>query len=131
MLHLLLIEDNSADVLMIREALRQSPIPADVMIAYDGEQALRMLEEFGFKPDFVILDLNIPKFDGHEILKRYHSAQSAPVVVFTSSANGEDKVRAFANGARDYVIKPTGFNPFVKAIHGILERWGKTSAACG
>lgn len=60
MLHLLLIEDNPADVMMIREALRGSPIAADVTIAYDGEQALRLLE-VGPKSDFVILDLSIPK----------------------------------------------------------------------
>src|SRR5436305_10101373 len=117
MVHILLIEDNPADVLMIREALRESPIPADVMIAYDGEQAIKLLEQMAFKPDFIILDLNIPKFDGHQILERYHSG-GAPIVVFTSSSNGEDKRRALAGGARDYVIKPTGFRAFMNAVQG-------------
>jgi CheY-like chemotaxis protein len=58
MLHILLIEDSPSDVLLIREAIRTSPIPADVMIAYDGAQALRLLGEFQFKPDFILLDLS-------------------------------------------------------------------------
>jgi CheY-like chemotaxis protein len=61
MLHLGLIEDNPADVLLIREALRSCPIPADVTIAYDGEEGLRMLTQEGRKFDFVILDLQLPK----------------------------------------------------------------------
>ena len=63
-LHVLLIEDNTGDVLMVREAIRTSPTKADVVIAYDGEQALRFLTEFKFKPDLIILDLNVPKFNG-------------------------------------------------------------------
>jgi chemotaxis family two-component system response regulator Rcp1 len=122
-LHLLLIEDNPADVLLVREALRQSSIPADVMIAYDGEQALRMLGELGFKPDFIILDLNIPKFDGHAILEQHQSGGS-PIVVFTGSANEEDKRRALANGAKEYVIKPLGFREFMAAVQDIVSRWG-------
>jgi DNA-binding response OmpR family regulator len=128
-LHLLLIEDNPADVLMVREALRSSPTPADVIIAYDGEQALRMLSEFNFKPDFVILDLNIPKVDGHAILERYQSAGGPPIVVFTHSANEEDRRRALASGARDYVVKPANFRPFLKTVQDILSRWGSPAPA--
>lgn len=128
MLHLLLIEDNPADVMMVREALRGSDIPADVIIAYDGEQALKFLEEFRSKPDFIILDLSIPKGDGHAILERSKSLSSPPIVVFTSSSNGEDRRRALANGASDYVIKPAGFNAFMSAVQGILQKWGKAPA---
>ena len=123
MLHLLLIDDNPADVMMMREALRGSPIPADVTIAYDGEQALRLLEEVGSKSDFIILDLSIPKGDGHSILELCKSSNMAPIVVFTSSSNGEDRRRALANGASDYVIKPAGFNAFMHAVQDIVERW--------
>jgi two-component system response regulator len=128
MLHLLLIEDNPADVMMVREALRGSDIPADVIIAYDGEQALRLLEEFRSKSDFIILDLSIPKGDGHAILERSKSVSGPPIVVFTSSSNGEDRRRALENGASDYVIKPAGFNAFMSAVQGILQKWGKPPA---
>ena len=128
MLHLLLIEDNPADVMMVREALRGSDIPADVIIAYDGEQALRLLDEFRSKSDFIILDLSIPKGDGHEILKRSRSIEGPPIVVFTSSTNGEDRRRALASGASDYVIKPAGFNAFMSAVQEILRKWGTQAA---
>jgi len=129
MLHPLLIEDNPADVLMVREALRASAIPADVMIAYDGEQALRLLGEMRFKPDFVILDLSLPKYDGLTVLEKYRAQDGPPVVVFTRSRNEHEKQRALALGARDYVTKPTAFKPFMEAVQGIVERWGNAAAA--
>jgi two-component system response regulator len=133
MLHLLLIEDNPADVMMVREALRGSPIPADVMIAYDGEQALKLLEGGGSKSDFILLDLSLPKGDGHSILERQKSSNGPPIVVFTNSSNGEDKRRALENGASDYVIKPAGFKAFMLAVQDIVERWAapRPPAAAG
>ncbi|HEY2843606.1 MAG TPA: response regulator [Bryobacteraceae bacterium] len=127
----MLIEDNPADVMLVREALRWSPIPADVIIAYDGEQALKILDEFGLKSDFIILDLSIPKFDGHAILERIKSSQGPPIVVFTSSSNSEDRRRAFENGASDYVIKPASFKAFMSAVQGIVERWAKPAGSAG
>ena len=131
MLHLLLIEDNPADVMMFREALRGSPIPADVMIAYDGEQALKLLEEVGSKSDFIVLDLSIPKGDGHSILEHQQSCSGPPIVVFTSSLNVEDQQRALANGASDYVIKPASFRDFMDAVQSIVERWAAARGTSG
>src|ERR1700730_15330247 len=122
MLHILLVEDNAADVMLVREALRTAPYPADVVIAYDGEQAMKFLFQLSFKPDFIILDLNIPKFDGFAVLERYRSQDGRPLVVFTSSENPSDKQRALELRARDYIIKPAGMRPFITAVHGILER---------
>lgn len=127
MLHLLLIEDNPADVLMVREALRSSPTPADVVIAYDGEQALEMLSDPAFAPDFIILDLNIPKVDGHKILQRFKSGP--PIVVFTHSANEDDRRDALAGGARDYVVKPASFRSFLQAVQDLVDRWGSPAPA--
>jgi DNA-binding response OmpR family regulator len=131
MLHVLLVEDNSADVMMVREAMRTSPIAADVIIAYDGEQAMKILWELNFKPDFVILDLNMPKFDGFAVLERFRSGDGPAVVVFTSSENPSDKKRALELGACGYVIKPIGLRPFLNTVHGILERWGRETAPSG
>jgi DNA-binding response OmpR family regulator len=126
-----LIEDNPVDVFMVREALRPSAIPADVMIAYDGEQALRLLGELQFKPDFVILDLSMPKCDGFTVLERYREQDGPPVVVFTSSRNELEKQRALALGAKDYVTKPTAFKPFVEAVQAMVVHWGGAAAAQG
>lgn len=73
MLHILLVEDNRADVLLVREAIRTSSIDADVLIAYDGWEALRLLTEPNCKPDLIVLDLCVPKLSGFEIVERYRS----------------------------------------------------------
>jgi DNA-binding response OmpR family regulator len=124
MLHIFLVEDNSADVLLIREALRTSSVAADVTIAYDGEEALKLLSSLDFTPAFILLDLNIPRFDGFTILEQYRTEDGPPVIVFTGSQNPADRERALDLGAKDYVTKPMGKRPFVEAIHQILERWG-------
>ena len=125
MLHILLIEDSPSDVLLIREAIRTSPIPADVMIAYDGAQALRLLGEFQFKPDFILLDLSLPKVGGLEVLERYrpNAEGGPPVVVFTGSRNPDERARAMALGAREHIVKPTELVQFMGAVRGALERW--------
>ena len=123
MLHVGLIEDNAADVLLVREALRVCPIPADVTIAYDGEEGLRMLTEEGRKFDFVILDLQLPKVNGLQILEHYRREQGPPVVVFTSSDDKTVCQRAIELGARECVTKPLGFNAFVRAVQDMVERF--------
>jgi two-component system, response regulator len=131
MLHLLLVEDNSADVLLFREGLRRCDIPADVLIAHDGEQAMRLLNDLSFRPDFIVLDLNLPKCSGMELLERFRDTAGSPVIVLTSSTNPDDQDRAMALGALEYVIKPVGFGPFTSAVGGILERWAGTQGAIG
>ena len=69
MLHLLLVEDNPADVLMVREAVRTSPVMSDVLIAYDGKQARLFLNDFHFEPDLVFLDLKVPLLNSFEFLE--------------------------------------------------------------
>jgi DNA-binding response OmpR family regulator len=123
MLHILLIEDNPADVLLVREAIRTSSVKADVLIAYDGEQAMRILTELQFQPDFIILDLNLPKFGGLRILERYRAHRGPPVIVFTSSQNPTEKSRALELGAKEYLIKPSDLDTFMKVIREALERW--------
>jgi DNA-binding response OmpR family regulator len=124
MMHVLLVEDSPTDVFMIREAMRRSPIPADVAIAYDGERALQVLTALGrSRFDLVILDLNLPKVDGYQILQAYPVADGPPVVVFSGSESPSDKERAFELCAKDYVVKPAAFEAFILAVQGILQRW--------
>ena len=123
MLHLGLIEDNPGDVLLVREALRSCLVPADVTIAYDGEEGLRMLTQEGAKFDFVILDLQLPKCNGMQILEHYRREDGPPVVVFTGSDNKAVCQRAIELGARECVTKPPGVNAFFKAVHDMVERF--------
>ena len=124
MFQVLIVEDNPSDVLLIREAIRTSNIPVDVTIAYDGNTALRMLADAGPAPDLIILDLNLPRIGGLELLKRHPpNGEPAPVVVFTSSDGPEERARAMALGARDYIVKPVTWDEYLDAIRGAVERW--------
>jgi DNA-binding response OmpR family regulator len=126
MLHLLLAEDNPGDVMLVREALRTSAVAADLVVAYDGEQAWGFLASQRF--DLVILDLNLRKADGHAILQKYARVEgSPPIVVFTSSSSPTDWDTALAAGAKEYVVKPTLLDEFVQSVQGILERWSDPS----
>ena len=117
-----LIEDNPADVLLTRQALSNYPVPLRIRVAKDGEQALTTLSGSDCKPNLIILDLNMPKVDGHTVLERYHNG-NVPVVIFSSGGNEAEISRALALGAREYVKKPMGFRPFVAAVCGIVDRW--------
>jgi DNA-binding response OmpR family regulator len=127
MFHILLVEDNPSDVLLIREAMRRSSVPADVVIAYDGERALALLR--GVRFHLVILDLNVPKFSGHTILEQCRVLSDAPVVVMSGVNNPIDKEMALGLGAKEYVVKPQSFEGFIRAVHGMLERWRQNSSA--
>jgi len=124
MLHVMIVEDNPADVLLIREAIRTSSIAADVTIAYDGAQALRLLEDHAPAPDLIMLDLNLPSVGGLELLRRHPpNGQPPPVVVFTSSYEPKERERAIALGASDYIVKPMIWDHYMDAIRGAVERW--------
>src|SRR5690242_21065695 len=126
-IRLLIIEDNVADVLLMREALRElCSLPVEITSVPDGEQALGVLKE-GTEFDVVILDLALPKMDGHTFLERYKS-HYPPIVVFSSSWNNDDSKRALALGAKQFIRKPSTYDEYVEAVCGIVERWGKPTA---
>ncbi len=121
-----LVEDNPADVLLVRVALSQIPFPIKLEVAKDGEQALRMLNSPDFTPDLIILDLNMPRLDGQSVLQQYR--KKTPVVIFSSTQNKAEVQEALALGAREYVQKPIGFEPYAAAVRGIVQRWTSPSA---
>lgn len=123
MLHVLLAEDNPGDVLLIREAIRTSDLNADVMIAYDGEEALEMLHDDSVNADVVLLDLQMPKLNGLQVLEQYRADDGPPVVVFTSSPNPNDQRKAFELGVKDYVVKPLDLDAFMQSVREALGRW--------
>lgn len=117
-----LVEDNPADVLLVRVALSQVPFPLKLFVAQDGEQALKMLGSPDFHPQLIILDLNMPRVDGQAVLQQYHQTR-IPVVIFSSTQDKAEVQNALALGAREYVQKPIGFEPYADAVRGILKRW--------
>jgi CheY-like chemotaxis protein len=117
-----LVEDNPADVMLVRVALSQVPFPLRLLVAKDGEQALKMLSAPDFQPRLIILDLNMPRVDGQTVLQQYQQ-KKIPIVIFSSTQNKVEVQKALALGASEYVQKPIGFEPYADAVRGIVKRW--------
>lgn len=128
MLHILLVEDNPADVLMIREAIRTSAVLSDVLIAWDGKQARRFLDDFRFEPDLVFLDLKVPLFNSFEFLEQLRANQGPPVIVLTASRNPEDTEQAIKAGAKEFIVKPSDMDEFLNVVRDALARWSSEEA---
>ncbi len=130
-INILLIEDNEGDVRLIREAFKGSRIDNKFFVVYNGENAMDYLysrEEFAGspKPDLILLDLNLPKKTGFEILEDIKSnpeLKKIPVVVLTTSSSKEHIQKSYGLYANCFVTKPADFNEFVDVIKTIEEFW--------
>jgi len=128
---ILLIEDNSGDISLAREAFRDTKVRNQLFVAEDGEEAMEFLHGRGRyagmpRPDLILLDLNLPKLSGREILaemKADESLRSIPVVVLTSSKAEEDILKCYDDHANCYISKPLDSNQFVRVIKSIEEFW--------
>ena len=120
-IEVLVIEDESGDILLMKQALAREPVPISIHVAVDGKQAMEILERGGFKPDVVILDLNLPKLSGLGFLQGYRP--EAPVIVFTSSSNPHDRERALELGAKEYIEKPTDLTEYTRLVSEIVRKW--------
>lgn len=127
----LLVEDNPADVRLTREAFRAGPYPCRVRVAEDGESALRMLHrdapfEHAPRPHLVLLDLNLPRRDGREVLsdiKSDRDLRAIVVIVLTSSDAEEDVAASYALLANCYIVKPVDYDGLVSLIREIESFW--------
>jgi CheY-like chemotaxis protein len=120
--HILLVEDNVGDTLLIQQVLASCPVAFKLHIARDGEQALQMLADPNLKLDLIILDLNLPRITGLGVLERHHS-KDTPVVVFSVSSRQTDKEFALALGASEYVEKPIDLPAFTDVVCEIVVKW--------
>ncbi|HCA86126.1 MAG TPA: two-component system response regulator [Streptomyces sp.] len=127
-IEVLLVEDDPGDVLMTREAF-EDKIRNTLHVARDGEEALDFLYRRGAhagapRPDLVLLDLNLPKYDGRQVLERIKSdpdLSTIPVVILTTSSAEEDILRSYKLHANAYVTKPVDLDQFVSAVRQIDE----------
>ena len=121
-LEILLVDDNPADVRLTREALGDGRLSHSLSVARDGEEALDYLRREGAtRPDVVLLDLNLPRKDGREVLAELRAdaeLHSLPVVVLTASQAEEDVLRSYDLRADGYLTKPVGLDRFA----GVLDR---------
>jgi CheY-like chemotaxis protein len=128
---ILLIEDNNGDVRLTQEALKECNVANKLEVVYDGAEALDFLKRKGkykneFRPDLVLLDLNIPKINGKSVLARIKNDDSLkriPIVVLTSSQAEEDIEKSYDLHANCYINKPLDIDSFMKIIQSISEFW--------
>lgn len=127
----LLIEDNEADADLVKEAIAEGPISIRLHVVRDGEEAMAFLKRAGYfadtpRPELIILDLNLPKKDGREVLREVKEDPklcSIPIVVLTTSAAHEDIENAYRLHANCYLIKPVDFDSFMKIVSQLKEFW--------
>jgi two-component system, chemotaxis family, response regulator Rcp1 len=130
-IEVLLVEDNPGDVRLTREALKDGKVSNNLSVAKDGVEALRFLRREGEyagapRPDVVLLDLNLPRKDGREVLqemKQDRSLRTIPVVVLTSSDAERDIVGAYELQANCYITKPVDLDQFITAVKSIEDFW--------
>jgi chemotaxis family two-component system response regulator Rcp1 len=130
-IEILLVEDNAGDVRLTREALREAHVRNNLSVAKDGAEALAMLRhepQYGEapRPDLVLLDLNLPRLDGRQVLaeiKMDPGLRRIPVVVLTTSKAEEDVLRSYDLHANSYITKPVDFDQFIRVVHSIEEFW--------
>jgi DNA-binding response OmpR family regulator len=132
-LEILLVEDNKGDIGLITEFLSDAKVITNIHIAEDGEEAIHFLcdkDQFlgSSLPDIIILDWNLPKKDGSEVLKEIkenNNLKNIPVIILTTSSAEKDLIRAYNLHANAYIVKPLDFEEFMKIIKSIADFWFK------
>ncbi len=138
---ILLVEDNPTDVELTMRAFRKSGSTGTVHIVNDGAEALDFVFRQGVystarhaHPRVIVLDLKLPKIDGHEVLRRIKAdpaTRTIPVVILTSSAEDRDVARSYEYGVNSYVVKPVEFDAFIEAVSALGVYWQSVNHAPG
>ncbi len=120
----LLVEDDPGDIVLIQEAFEHNKVRNSLFVVGDGVEAMEYLRSDQPRPDLILLDLNLPRKDGREVLAEVKSDRefrSIPVVVLTTSKAEEDILRSYDLHANAYVTKPVDFNRFIEVVRQIDE----------
>ena len=128
---ILLVEDSAADVLLMREAMREGGVPKDLHVVGDGEQALVFLRDglpgqASVPVDLVLLDLNLPRKRGLDVLAEIRAdpaLRRTPVIILTTSTAESDVRRAYDTGANCFMVKPVDFDRFRRVVAALDEFW--------
>ena len=130
-IEVLLVEDSPGDVRLTQEALKDAKVHINLQVARDGIEAMSLLKQEGefaksSRPDLILLDLNLPKKDGREVLqeiKESPTLKSIPVVILTTSASNVDILRSYMLHANCYITKPVNLDGFLKVVKNIATFW--------
>jgi chemotaxis family two-component system response regulator Rcp1 len=128
---ILLVEDNPGDVRLVQEALRESKIINQLHAVSDGKEALAFLRRQGSyanarRPDLILLDLNLPRKDGREVLSEIKAdpdLRRIPVVIVTSSKAEDDVLKSYNHHANCYITKPLDLEKFIEVVKAIQDFW--------
>ena len=134
-IHILLVEDSESDARLIKEFLEEANVNHVLYVVEDGVEALKFVHTHckpatNYCPDFIILDLNLPKISGIEVLKEIKNNEclkKIPVLVLTTSTATEDINDCYCNYANCYLVKPSDLNNFETMINSIKEFWFNTT----
>jgi len=130
-IQILLVEDSPGDVRLTQEVLRDARIANELYVVGDGEEAMAFLRREGEfadrpRPDLVLLDLNLPRKDGREVLTDIHAddaLKSVPVIVLTTSEAEQDILRSYRLAANAYITKPIDLDEFIAVVRSIETFW--------
>ena len=130
--HILLVEDNAGDILLTKEALLEGTSGITLSVVEDGEAALKFIAkefpyEFVDSPDLVLLDINLPKINGIEVLehlKKDVRFKHIPIVMLTTSSSSRDILESYEKQANCYITKPVEFQKFIEAMRSFEIFWG-------
>lgn len=129
-IEILIVEDNPGDVRLTQEALKEGKVWNTLTVAADGVEAIELLRRNGesghWRPDLILLDLNLPKKDGREVLaeiKGDSSLRGIPVVILTTSKAEEDVLKSYQLHANCYITKPVDLQQFVDVVQSIEDFW--------
>jgi chemotaxis family two-component system response regulator Rcp1 len=130
-IEILLVEDSPADILITREAFQEARLINSIHSVEDGVQAMEFLHRRGSyasapRPDLILLDLNLPRMNGREVLAQIKAdadLKHIPVIILTTSSAHEDILKAYDLHANCYVVKPVGFENFLRAVQSIRNFW--------
>ncbi len=127
-IHILLVEDNEGDIFLTTEALEESKIINEISVVKDGQEALDFIFKSEHKdlPDLILLDVNLPKRNGHEVLKELKTHpvfRKIPVIMLTTSSSRRDIDQSYENHANCFITKPVEVSDFLEAVNSIEQFW--------
>ncbi|MGH2582302.1 MAG: response regulator [Anaerolineales bacterium] len=130
-INILLVEDNPGDVRLTQEAFKDGMLHNNLHVVVDGEAAMEYLQRRGQyqdaeRPDLILLDLNLPKMNGREVLaaiKNDPDFKRIPVVVLTTSQDEKDVLESYKNFASSYIVKPVNMEKFIKVVASFKQYW--------
>lgn len=123
---ILLVEDNEGDIILTKEALKEGRIKNQVWLAMDGQEALDLLNTAASLPDLILLDINLPKMSGLEVLgaiKKDDRLKMIPVIMLSTSETENDVLNSYANHASCFITKPVDYNRFMDVVRTIDDFW--------